>query len=528
MATINPTPIPAAPPAPDRGDRATFAGRSEAWVEYQKTQLIPAMNQIAADTYTNAQDAASSAGSASSSASAATTAAGTATTKAGEAGTSAAIAVAALLEFQKRYLGEFATAPTTGPGGSALLEGAIYWNTVSNEFFVWDGAQWQEGVIPAGDYLTANGTATLTNKTLQGMDVTDAIELSGSPGTSGHALLSQGPGLPPVWGPLTEVQVYQVFSAQAAAALSVSGGNVIYTVATSPNAIGGGPTRRATGGALGVFLVNASHGFAYSTADGDTYTARALPSSAIWRIAANDDGTRWMLTVGGAATVAVSSNGTTYSSGTALPGNSLSIGSYPVAGVGDTWIMRAASGTSDGYRSMDHGASWSAITFPAASLNELLTVGGLFVAYGTGTTYRTSATGDTGSWTNRTVPGGGTGFAALWKSEVGKLYGAISGGTGGTYVTTDGINWTLVPGSTLQSTRVVVHGSVPVTTQVGAVRTFHAGRWQERQAFPDTNRVAEHAIVVGDALIFSHNSTADVSLFVMRTTDADAVGVFRD
>lgn len=528
MAITAPTPIADAPLPPDRGDRDTFDGRSEAWTTFQKDVLIPGINAQSAATYANAQAAYDNAQAAGTSAGTANTARDTAVAKAGEADESASAAAGALLEFLKRYLGKFDTAPTTGPGGSPLEEGAIYWNTVSKELFVWDGALWQEGVIPVGDYLTANGVATLTNKTLQGVDVTDTLELSGEAGTAGYALLSQGPGLPPVWGPLTEVQVYQVFSAQAAAALSVSGGNVIYTVATSPNIIGGGPTRRATGGSLGVFLVNSSHGFAYSTADGDTYTARPLPSSAIWRIAANDDGTRWMLTVGGAATVAVSSNGTTYSSGTALPGNALNSGSYPVAGVGDTWIMRAASGTSDGYRSTDHGASWSAITFPAANLNELLTVDELFVAYGTGTTYRTSATGDTGSWTTRTVPGGGTGFSALWKSEVGKLYGAINSGTGGTYVTTDGINWTLVPGSALQSTRVVVHGSVPVTTQVGAVRTYHGGRWQERQAFPDANRVAEHAIVVGDALIFPHDSTANVSLFVMRTTDADAVGVFRD
>lgn len=160
MATINPTPIPAAPPAPDRGDRATFAGRSEAWVEYQKTQLIPAMNQLAADTYANAQDAASSADAASSSASAATTAAGTATTKAGEASTSATSAAAALLAYDKRNLGDHPSDPTTDNQGQPLEVGAQYFKTTPTKGMrVWDGTAWQVAGVP-GTGVLGPGSST--------------------------------------------------------------------------------------------------------------------------------------------------------------------------------------------------------------------------------------------------------------------------------------------------------------------------------------------------------------------------------
>lgn len=160
MATINPTPIPDAPPAPDRGDRSTFAGRSEAWVTYQKDQLIPAMNQLAADTYTNAEEAAGSAESSASSASTATTAASTATTKADEASTSATNAAAALLEYDKRNLGDHPSDPTTDNQGQPLQVGAQYFKTTPTVGMrVWNGSAWQVAGVP-GTGILGPGSST--------------------------------------------------------------------------------------------------------------------------------------------------------------------------------------------------------------------------------------------------------------------------------------------------------------------------------------------------------------------------------
>jgi hypothetical protein len=50
------------------------------------------------------------------------------------------------LEFDSLYLGAFAVAPTVDNEGNPLQTGALYWDTVSNELFVWSGTVW----IPSG------------------------------------------------------------------------------------------------------------------------------------------------------------------------------------------------------------------------------------------------------------------------------------------------------------------------------------------------------------------------------------------
>ena len=53
-----------------------------------------------------------------------------------------AAAEAALDSFDDRYLGPKSTAPSVDNDGNALITGALYWNTVSNTMFVWNGAAW--------------------------------------------------------------------------------------------------------------------------------------------------------------------------------------------------------------------------------------------------------------------------------------------------------------------------------------------------------------------------------------------------
>ena len=160
MATINPTPIPDAPPAPDRGDRSTFAGRSEAWVTYQKDQLIPAMNQLAADTYTNAEEAADSAGTASSAAIAASGSAEAAELSKIAAAASASAAAASYDSFDDRYLGAKASDPTTDNDGNALVVGAQYFKTTPTAGMrVWDGTAWQVAGVP-GTGILGPGSST--------------------------------------------------------------------------------------------------------------------------------------------------------------------------------------------------------------------------------------------------------------------------------------------------------------------------------------------------------------------------------
>ena len=99
-----------------------------------------------------------------------------ATTQAGNSATSATAAASSYDQFDDRYLGAFATNPTTDNDGGALVTGAQYFNTASNVTRVYNGSAWQDSAALAtsvtlsqvtdfptqsgqtGKYLTTNGS----------------------------------------------------------------------------------------------------------------------------------------------------------------------------------------------------------------------------------------------------------------------------------------------------------------------------------------------------------------------------------
>ena len=91
---------------------------------------------------TSAASASTSASSALTSQSAASTSAASASTSASSALTSATSAATSYDEFDDRYLGAKSVPPTLDNDGNALITGALYWNTVTNEMFVWSGSAW--------------------------------------------------------------------------------------------------------------------------------------------------------------------------------------------------------------------------------------------------------------------------------------------------------------------------------------------------------------------------------------------------
>jgi hypothetical protein len=58
------------------------------------------------------------------------------------AAASAAAAATSYDNFDDRYLGAKSTAPTLDNDGDALVTGAIYWNSVTNQMFAWTGSAW--------------------------------------------------------------------------------------------------------------------------------------------------------------------------------------------------------------------------------------------------------------------------------------------------------------------------------------------------------------------------------------------------
>lgn len=97
------------------------------------------------------------------SASAAADSAAEAAASAAEAAASAAVAGI--------YLGPFAVAPTTDNEGNPLQEGMLYFNTVSNVLFVWNGASWVSTDFNEFTNFTATGTTFARNLVTREADV---------------------------------------------------------------------------------------------------------------------------------------------------------------------------------------------------------------------------------------------------------------------------------------------------------------------------------------------------------------------
>ena len=105
--------------------------------------------------------AATSATSASASATAAATSAASAATSATSAATSATSAATTYTNYDQRYLGSKASAPTVDNLGNALITGATYWNSTSSTMYAWTGSAWS-----AISTLNAYTAPTLGSQTI--------------------------------------------------------------------------------------------------------------------------------------------------------------------------------------------------------------------------------------------------------------------------------------------------------------------------------------------------------------------------
>ena len=90
-------------------------------------------------------------------------------------------ALAALDSFDDRYLGQKSTAPTVDNDGDPLVSGALYFNTVDNIMYVWDGVTWLAA------YASLSGALLATNNL---SDLTNASTARGNLGLGGLATLS--------------------------------------------------------------------------------------------------------------------------------------------------------------------------------------------------------------------------------------------------------------------------------------------------------------------------------------------------
>ena len=108
---------------------------------------------------TSATASATSATASANSATAAASSASTASTKASEASTSATAAAASYDSFDDRYLGAKSSAPSTDNDGNALIDGALYWNSTSDQMFSWDGSAWSAIKPTSSEQTNINAVA---------------------------------------------------------------------------------------------------------------------------------------------------------------------------------------------------------------------------------------------------------------------------------------------------------------------------------------------------------------------------------
>jgi len=102
----------------------------------------------------NATAAASSASAAATSATAAASSATAAASSATSAASNATSAANSFDSFDDRYLGAKSSNPSVDNDGDALVTGAIYWNTSSNELRVYNGSAWVQAAFTSSDVVT--------------------------------------------------------------------------------------------------------------------------------------------------------------------------------------------------------------------------------------------------------------------------------------------------------------------------------------------------------------------------------------
>lgn len=326
---IQPVPIDAAPPVPSSGDpEETFDPTYETHLTWQGEKLRPQANALAQVTYQNTLEAVAAKDDAQESAEAAA-----------ESVSAAGLLVVA-----------------AGQQADAAAMSA------------------QSAQVAAAAAGAAAGLPALAGKALQLLRVR-ADEL----GVEWATLIMPAP----------LVQKFGIFADGAGALSPVSSGEVIFD--TTPNTgLSGIVTSLGYSNNLWI-ATGPLNSLATAATPAGPWTVRSYAATLTGsRPNIGTDGTNSMVCAGGGAGVARSTNGTTWTSATALPA-AATPGGAPVC-IGGVWLIASGDGIS-AFRSINHGTSWTTEALGGTPIeNTLCRIGSNF-CYFQGGTIRASATG---------------------------------------------------------------------------------------------------------------------------------------
>jgi len=168
---------------------ATSASTSATNAATSATAASTSASNAATSATSAANSATNAATSATQAATSETNAANSATSAATSASNASASEISALEsltqvsniydQFDDRYLGSKTSAPTLDNDGNALLEGALYWNSVSKVMYVFNGTSWIQ-TVTIGALTADNNLSDLSNTTTAlanlGLGPTDNVE----------------------------------------------------------------------------------------------------------------------------------------------------------------------------------------------------------------------------------------------------------------------------------------------------------------------------------------------------------------
>lgn len=245
------------------------------------------------------------------------------------------------------------------------------------------------------------------------------------------------PGVSANWVPSFPQRRLAVFDAANLTLLPFGGNEVAHNTVETPGLVA---THVCSDGSS--FVANAVSGSQVAqSADGRTWTLRTLPASGTWAVVPVAGGYVAMRQGSfGATASAYSSDGGVTWTGLDVAGTTwFASGLQPMsAGGGGHAIAYNNSGAA--FVATAPGV-WSAAQTPPAAVNGLFVASnGNFVARTATSAYHTSATGLTGSWTARTLPGS---CDTVVQSADGELLAYVAGSViAPVYSSTDGVTWT--------------------------------------------------------------------------------------